>query len=123
MVMFHNVAILHQSKLRIAWDGTDFQFVRKAMNEYKEKIDDTEESFDVRGIFHNGSSNHTVLKIVEAAVTIDKHTPKIFALWEDANKLKLEDEVTFNGNTYKVSGIQNVNEANIVAGISLEVVL
>ena len=46
----------------------------------------------------------------------------ILCLYEDAKFLKMDDFVKINSKTFKVTGIVNIQEWNIIADISLEVI-
>ena len=47
----------------------------------------------------------------------------ILALWKECKTIQNGDFVVINGNTYKITDKNNIEEYNIIADISLEVVL
>lgn len=114
---------LHRVKQTIDWRGMLFSFFRKENNVYGENSGEPIKIAEIKGFYHNGSSNHIAINTSDAGMVIDKNTPYIMALWEDSKDLKTEDLVEFNGKQYKVSGVNNISELNIIAEISLEKIL
>lgn len=121
--MLVNAAALYRVQQAIAWNGHVYEFFRHEMNEYGEKNGEEKEVARICGFFHNGSSNHVAVFVSEAASVITKETPYIMTEWRDAKKLQLDDGVRINGTLYKVTGIQNIHELNLIGEVSLEVVL
>lgn len=103
--------------------GTDYKFERAKRNEFGEPTDSLEVVGTLKGLYHeqNGS-----VQIVtgDTTQTRTKKIPMIFCLYEEAVSLVLQigDTVKMNGKTFKVTGVVNVQEWNLVSDISLEVV-
>lgn len=121
--MFVNSVTLHRLLQSINWHGSTYDFTRYTLNEYKEKSSEPVKIATVKGLYHNGSSNHTAIRTSDAGMVVDKSTPYILMSWEDAKKLAQEDMVKINGKTFKVTDANNISELNIVGEVSLEVVL
>ena len=76
-----------------------------------------------KALFHNGSSDHIEISTSDAGSVIQKNTPYVMANWQDAKNLHMGDITVINSCKYKVTGITNVNQMDIVGEISLEVIL
>lgn len=121
--MFDEKTTLHRVEQQIAWRGHLFSVLRSKMNEFNEKSDEPEKVAEIRGIFHNGSSNHVVVVIADSGQAQEKDAPYILTTWFNGSQVKKDDIITINEVPYKVTGINNINEYNILADISLEVIL
>lgn len=121
--MFVNSVTLHRLLQSINWHGSTYDFTRYTLNEYKEKSNEPVKIATVKGLYHNGSSNHTAIRTSDAGMVIDKSAPYILMSWEDAKNLVQEDMVKINDKTFKVTDTNNINELNIVGEVSLEVML
>lgn len=100
--------------------GRVFVFERMKRNEFKELTDEPESSFSLIGLYHEQNS-HISVNVGETTQTRSKKIPSIICLYEDAKLLKTEDIVKMNSKKFKVTGIINIQEWDIVADISLEV--
>lgn len=121
--MFTNVTALHRLLQAINWQGSLYVFRKPGVNIYGEKTGDIEEEVTIKGLFHNGSSEHIKITVSDGGTVIEKNTPYIMTAWPNAEKLQFDDQVIINGRTFKVTGRTNIGEYNIVGEISLEVVL
>lgn len=101
--------------------GREFQFERAELNAFKEPTDDSVFAGKLMGLYHEQNSSVSVTT-GETTQTRSKKTPMILCLYEDATFLKLGDTVKINSKELKVTGIVNIQEWNIIADISLEVV-
>lgn len=114
----------YKIKREIKRSGKQFKFKRIKRNKYKEP--DVKEGFDVLGslggLYHEQNSMVSV-QTNETTQSRTKKIPAILCLWEDAQNLQLqfEDVVFINGKRFKITGVENVAELNIIADISLEV--
>lgn len=121
--MFVNSVALHRLIQNINWQGSVYAFSRYNENEYGEKNENLEEFAEIRGLFHNGSSPHVKVTTTDAGSIIEKTAPYIMATWIDAEKLHLDDQVEINGKIFKVTGVENIGQFNLIGEISLEVLL
>ncbi|MEY8296435.1 MAG: hypothetical protein ACLRJC_00595 [Emergencia timonensis] len=121
--MFANTAALHRLLQAINWQGSVYSFQKPGVNVYGEKTDDIDRKVMIRGLFHNGSSEHVKLTVSDGGTVIEKNTPYIMTAWVNAERLQLDDQVIINGRAFKVTGRTNIGEYNIVGEISLEVIL
>ena len=121
--MFDEKTAIHRVEQQIAWRGQVFSVLRPKMNEFNEKSDELEKVAEIKGIFHNGLANHIVVVIADSGQAQEKDTPYILTTWFNGSQVQKDDRILINGVSYKVTGINNINEYNILADISLEVVL
>lgn len=114
----------YKLKRELKKSGETFEFFRDKMNEFGEPIDlDNKESVgSLIGLYHEQSSTIQVTT-GDVAQTRSKKIPSILCLHEDVKNLDLNmnDKVYFNNHDYRVLGIVNVQEWNIIDDISLEV--
>ena len=103
--------------------GKKYEFKRAKLNDFKEPTDEKELVGKLLGLYHeqNGSISITTGDTTQVRT---KKIPMILCLYEDAKLLsiKVNDEVKINSRTFKVTGIVNIQEWNIISDISLEVV-
>lgn len=107
--------------------GIEFEFTRATLNDFKEPTNDHSVAGKLLGLYHE--SNSYVSKTIENTANTGgsvqvrtKKIPMILCLYDDAKFLKIGDVVKFNSKTYKVNGVVNIQEWNIISDISLEVV-
>lgn len=103
--------------------GTDYEFMRPAVNKFGEPTDEDETIGTLRGLYHEQNAHISVVT-GDTTQTRTKKVPSILCLYEDAASLSLSigDKVKLNGKTMKVTGIVNIQEWNLIADVSLEVV-
>ena len=102
--------------------GIEYKFTRNKKNKFGENIDGGESIGKLQGIYHEQSS-YVKTTTSEAAQTRTKKIPMILCLYEDTASLQLQkgDIVKINSKTFKVKGVTNIQEWNIISDISLEV--
>lgn len=107
--------------------GKEYEFTRAELNNFGEPTDDELHVCKLTGLYHE--QNGYIKLTVDAAAQTggitqvrSKKVPMILCLYEDATSLKLGDFVRFNSKTYKVNGVTNIQEWNIISDISLEVI-
>ena len=101
--------------------GVEYEFKRAKLNAFKEPTSESVHAGKLIGLYHEQNS-HVSVTTGETTQTRTKKTPMILCLYEDAKTLKLGDTVKINSKTLKVTGIVNIQEWNIIADISLEVI-
>lgn len=101
--------------------GKEYEFKRAKLNKFKEPTSESVSAGKLMGLYHEQNS-HVSVTTGETTQTRTKKTPMILCLYEDAKTLKLGDTVKINSKELKVTGIVNIQEWNIIADISLEVV-
>lgn len=107
--------------------GKEYEFKRAKLNAFKEPTNDEELAGKLTGLYHeqNGYIKSSVGTEINAGGVVQVRTkkiPMILCLYDDAKFLKIGDIVKFNSKTYKVTGVVNIQEWNIISDISLEVV-
>lgn len=115
---------LHKVKREICLHGKIYEFKRDILDEYKEPTGE-KKVITTCGLFH-------ITKDYVQFITANsdgsnkvrsKGQPMMLVCYEDAKYLKSEDVVKINCKKYKVNHVNNIQEMNIVADISLELVL
>ena len=109
---------LNKVRRLINTDGVEFTFTRPGRNEFNEPTGTTE-SIKIKGVYHETTSYISKMSSDSSTVR-QKPSPMILALWSEAEVLQHTDVLDYNGKSYKINGIKNVAEANIVADLSLE---
>ena len=103
--------------------GIEYEFKRPGANDFGEPVGEPIVVGTVRGLSHEQNSDIQVTTGDTTQVRTKK-IPMILCLYEDAASLVLQvgDELKINNKTLKVTGVANIQEWNIIADISLEVV-
>ena len=107
--------------------GKEYEFKRAKLNEFGEPTKDEVVAGTITGLYHE--QNSYIKMAIDSAIQTGgtmqvrtKKIPMILCLYEDATFLKIGDVVKFNSKTYKVNGVVNIQEWNIISDISLEVI-
>jgi len=113
----------YKIKRELKRSGIDYEFKRFGKNEFGEPNSELTLVGTVKCIYHEQNSNVSVTTGDTTQVRTKK-VPILLCLWEDIARfiLQVGNIVLFNGKTFKVTGVTNVQEWNIIADISLEVV-
>lgn len=106
----------------ITKNGSTYTVKRNKVDKYGEPTQEVEEVTTLRGLFHI-SKDFITKNTSDGSQTKTKGQPMILALWEECETIQNGDFVVINGNTYKITDKNNIEEYNIIADISLEVVL
>ena len=114
---------MYKVKRELKRSGTEYEFKRFEMNEFGEPGKKILGVGSLCGLYHEQNSNIQITTGDTTQVRTKK-IPMILCLYESAISLVLQvgDFTIINNRIYKVTGITNVQEWNIVADISLEVV-
>ena len=113
----------YKIKRELKRSGIDYEFKRSVVNDFGEPVGEPIAVGTIRGLYHEQNSNIQVTTGDTTQVRTKK-IPMILCLYEDAASLVLQvgDELKINNKTLKVTGVVNIQEWNIIADISLEVV-
>ena len=113
----------YKIKRELKRSGIDYEFKRSGVNDFGEPVGELTVVGTIRGLYHEQNSN-VQITTGDTTQVRTKKIPMILCLYEDAASLVLRvgDIVLFNGKSYKVTGVTNIQEWNIIADISLEVV-
>lgn len=110
--------------------GTFYTFVRFGKNEYYEPVKtNITHQIQLRGLFYTQNNQKGFWMLNEFDETRVRYkrylTSFIMVLYEDfvLAPVKLDDEVSINGEAYKVVGVTNVQEDNFAVNISVDIVL
>ena len=112
----------YKLKRELKRSGTNYEVKRFGKNEFGEPADDIDIIGIVKGLYHEQNSNIQVTTGDTTQVRTKK-IPMILCLHDDVTALKLAvgDFIIINGKTFKVTGVVNILEWNIISDISLEV--
>lgn len=103
-------------------NGSTYIVKRNKVDKYGEPTQEVEEVTTLRGLFHI-SKGFVTKNTSDGSQTKTKGQLMILALLEECATIQNGDFVVINSNTYKITDINNIEEYNIIADISLEVVL
>lgn len=103
--------------------GIDYEFKRFSLNEFGEPDNDSVTVGIIKGLYHEQNSNIQITTGDTTQVRTKK-IPMILCLYDDAASLALQvgDLLEINKKQFKVTGVTNIQEWNIISDISLEVV-
>ena len=108
-------------KRELKKSGKKYSFLREGKNKFGEPNGEPTEICSIEAMYHE-SNGHIKIQTGDAAIYRTKKEPRLLCMYDDATSLVLGDYVLINGNRYNVTGVLNVQEWNIIADISLEVV-
>lgn len=113
----------YKIKRELKRSGIDYEFIRMGLNDFGEPDGEPVIVGKLKGIYHEQSSSIHITTGDTTQVRTKK-IPMILCLYEDTAVLLLQagDIVKINNKTFKVTGIANIQEWNIISDISLEVV-
>lgn len=113
----------YKIKRELKRSGIDYEFKRLGVNDFGEPVGEPTVVGTIRGLYHEQNSN-VEITTGDTTQVRTKKIPMILCLYEDAASLVLQvgDELKINNKTLKVTGVVNIQEWNIIADISLEVV-
>jgi hypothetical protein len=113
----------YKIKRELKRSGIDYKFKRLGVNDFGEPVGEPIVIGTIRGLYHEQNSSVQVTTGDTTQVRTKK-IPMILCLYEDTARLALRvgDTVTINAKTFKVTGVVNIQEWNIISDISLEVV-
>lgn len=113
----------YKIKRELKRSGIDYEFKRTGKNEFGEQTNELSIVGMLKGLYHeqNGSIQITTGDTTRIRT---KKVPMILCLYEDTASLILQvgDIVKINTKTFKVTGVTNIQEWNLISDISLEVV-
>lgn len=113
----------YKIKRELKRSGIDYEFKRAEKNKFGESTNEISVIGTLRGLYHeqNGAVQITTGETTQIRT---KKVPMILCLYEDAAFLALHvgDIVKINAKTFKVTGVVNIQEWNIISDVSLEVV-
>lgn len=121
--MINNKFEVYKIKREIKRSGTHYMFTRAVANEYGEPSKDWENVGVLNGLYHE-QNEHVSISMGDTTQTRTKKIPSILCLYDDAAFLNLSvgDKTSINGKIMNVTGVVNIQEWNMIADISLEVV-
>ena len=103
--------------------GIVVDFLRQETNKFKEPIGEPKKIGSILCIYHEQNG---CIKISTGDTTQvrTKKVPMLLCLHSDVSQVNVQvgDQVKLNGKTFNVTGVINIQEWNLVADISLEVV-
>ena len=103
--------------------GIVVDFLRQETNKFKEPIGEPKKIGSILCIYHEQNG---CIKISTGDTTQvrTKKVPMLLCLHSDVSQVNVQvgDQVKINGKTFNVTGVINIQEWNLVADISLEVV-
>lgn len=104
--------------------GKPYEFSRHKLNEYGEPLPEKTIIGGLVGLYHE-STSYIYLSVSNATQSQTKKVPQILCLYGAVSALgiKANDKVVVNGKEHRVTGIDNVQEWNIIADISLELIV
>lgn len=114
---------VYKIKRELKRSGADYEFMRPGTNDFGEPTGEDENVGTLRGLYHE-RNEHIAVTMSDTTQVRTKKVPSILCLYEDAISLALAigDKVKLNGKTMKVTGVVNIQEWNLIADVSLEVV-
>ena len=98
-------------------------FLRQETNKFKEPIGEPKKIGSILCIYHE-QNGRIKISTGDTTQVRTKKVPMLLCLYSDVSQVNVQvgDQVKLNGKTFNVTGVVNIQEWNLVADISLEVV-
>lgn len=119
-----SISLIEKYKLKqdITTNGEQYEIKRNKRNSYNERTNELEHIVTITALFHTTYS-HVTESRSDGTTTHSKRSPSLLVMWEDVEKISIEDFVVINDQMYKIVSKQNVGNLNLCCELSLEVVL
>ena len=103
--------------------GIVVDFLRQETNKFKEPIGEPKKIGSILCIYHE-QNGRIKISTGDTTQVRTKKVPMLLCLHSDVSQVNVQvgDQVKLNGKTFNVTGVINIQEWNLVADISLEVV-
>lgn len=101
--------------------GQTFTFTLAGENSFGEP-EGVKVEVSLPGVFHD-NNEYITQESSDAATIRSKLNTRILCLAKDAAQIQPEMTVVIQGQTYRVTGVRNIENLNLACDISLEVVL
>ena len=103
--------------------GIVVDFLRQETNKFKEPIGEPKKVGSILCIYHE-QNGRIKISTGDTTQVRTKKVPMLLCLHSDVSQVNIQvgDQVKLNGKTFNVTGVINIQEWNLVADISLEVV-
>ena len=113
----------YKIKRELKKSGIDYEFIKMGLNDFGEPNGEAVIIGNLKGIYHEQNSSIHITT-GETTQVRTKKIPMILCLYEDVANLGLcaGNIVKINSKVLRVTGVTNIQEWNIIADISLEVV-
>ena len=102
--------------------GSEFTVKRNKIDEYKEPTGKPEIITAFRGLFHITKTFQT-RTVEDGTVTRTKGQPMVLADYSDVKEIHNGDIIEYNGLEYTVVDANNIEQMNIIADISMELIM
>ena len=113
----------YKIKRELKKSGIDYKFERAEKDVFGEPTGEMKPIGELKGLYHE--QNGTIqITTGDTTQTRTKKVPMILCLYEDTASLVLHvgDIVKINAKTFKVTGVTDIQEWNLISDISLEVI-
>lgn len=115
-----NAAYLeNRIRRQILCHGFEYTFFRQGEDKYHRPTGEETVAI-IKGIYHEGNGYISVSK-ADSTLVQSKKTPMLLALMADAKPIKQGDYIMVDSKKYKVTGVLDVQNYDVVADISFEV--
>ena len=103
--------------------GIVVDFLRQETNKFKEPVGEPKKIGSILCIYHE-QNGRIKISTGDTTQVRTKKVPMLLCLHSNVSQINVQvgDQVKLNGKTFNVTGVTNIQEWNLVADISLEVV-
>lgn len=112
----------YKLKRELRRSGINYEVKRFGRNEFGEPVSDADTVGIIKGLYHEQNSNIQITTGDTTQVRTKK-IPMILCLYDDVASLNfiVGDFIMINEKMFKITGVVNILEWNIISDISLEV--
>ena len=112
----------YKIKREIKRSGNEYEIYRHVKNEFGEPVSGEQYVGKISAIYHEENSN-VQITTGDTTQVRTKKIPMLLCLYDEFTETEFEvgDFVLINGKKFKITGIVNIQEWNIIGDVSLEV--
>lgn len=117
----NNTFLRNKIQRQINQNGGKYKFIRYEFDKYGQITENIDEAIEIDGIFHQEIvKTSKPLSESDGARTISIPRTYILCLYEDGEKINIDDYTIISNQRYKVIDKLNLNSYNVAFEISLE---
>lgn len=113
---------LHKVRRAIRTHGETVVFIKEEEDQFHEPTGNTQ-TVEFKALLHEAEYKGSLVitkQTNDSSVLRTKPAVMLLALWEDCSQIDHTYKAVINSHPYIIDGIRNINEANLIADISLE---
>lgn len=118
----NKIFLVNKLARQLKCNGSSYTFERKAEDKYHQKTGAKTLTTIDKAIYHE-SNSYVQISTSDGARVKSKPQPMLLMTHEDGLKLNVDDIVIISLKAYKVTGMNNIQNYDVAADVSLEMIV